>query len=116
MIMKVITKESKEGKRFLRMFDDSYIGGVLPYLSEVYKSYSQSKIDAYGECWGWVIDYAKKCSKLLTGSSWHVVDVGVISHNVFTFTFGAILYKVDNKGLYIDSMYIVITKENIYII
>lgn len=114
--MKVITKESKKGKQFLKMFEDSSIGGILPYLSQVYGRYSQSKINAYSECRDWVFEYAKKCSALLNGRSWKVVDIGVISHNTFNFTFGAILHKVDEYGRYIDSMYIVITKDNIYII
>lgn len=116
MIMKVITKESKKGKQFLKMFEDSYIGGILPYLSQVYENYSQRKINAYCECREWTFNYAKKCSKLLIGSSWKVVDIGVIAHNTFNFTFGAVLHKVDVYGRYIESMYIVITKENIYII
>lgn len=114
--MKFITKESKKGKQLLKMFGDSYIGGILPYLSQVYGSYSQNKIDAYNDCRDWVFGYAKKCSELLTGSSWHVVDIGVISHNTFSFTFGAILHKVDVYGRYLDSMHIVITKDSIYII
>lgn len=114
--MKVITKESKKGKQFLKMFEESSIGGILPYLSQVYGSYSQSKINAYSECRDWVFEYAKKCSALLNGKSWKVADIGVISHNTFSFTFGAILHKVDTYGRYIDSMYIVITKDNIYII
>jgi hypothetical protein len=114
--MKVISKESKKGKQFLKMFNDSYIGGVLPYLSQVYGSYSKSKINAYIECRDWVFEYAKKCSELLNGRSWKVTDIGVISHNNFNFTFGAILEKIDDNGFYIESMYIVITKDNIYII
>lgn len=114
--MKVITKESKKGKQFLKMFDDSYIGGILPYLSQVYESYSQAKINAYSECRDWVFEYAKKCSALLNGRSWKVADIGVISHNNFNFTFGAILEKIDSYGMYIESMYVVITKDNIYII
>ena len=114
--MKVITKESKKGMQFLKMFEDSNMGGILPYLSDVYGSYSQSKINAYNECREWAFRYAKKCSEPLIGSSWKVVDIGVISHNIYTFTFGAILHKVDVCGRYIESMYIVITKGNIYII
>ena len=114
--MKIINKESKKGKQFLKMFDDSFIGGVLPYLSQVYGSYSYGKIKAYNECRDWVFEYAKKCSALLNGISWKVADFGVISHNTFNVTFGAILHKVDVYGRYIDSMYIVITKDNIYII
>lgn len=114
--MKVITKDSKKGKQFLKMFDDSSIGGLLPYLSQVYGRYSQSKISAYNDCMDWVFEYAKICSALLNGRSWKVVDIGVISHNTFKFTFGAILHKVDMYGRYIESMHIVITKDNIYII
>lgn len=114
--MKVITKESKIGKKFLEMFEDSYIGGVLPYLSQVYRSYSVRKINDYMECRDWVFDYAKKCSALLNDRSWKVADIGVISYNNYNFTFGAILEKIDSDGLYIESMYIVITKDNIYII
>lgn len=116
MVMKVIIKESKKGKQFLKMFEDAYIGGILPYLSQVYKNYSQSKINAYSECREWTFRYAKKCSAPLIGSSWKVADIGVIAHNNFNFTFGAVLHKVDVYGRYIDSMYIVITKENIYVI
>lgn len=116
MIMKVIAKESKKGKYFLKMFDDSYIGGILPYLSQVYDNYSQRKINAYCECREWAVRYAKKCSAPLIGSSWKVVDIGVIAHNSFAFTFGAVLHKVDVYGRYIDSMHIVITKSNIYVI
>ena len=114
--MKVITKESKKGKQLLKMFDDSNMGGILPYLSEVYGSYSQSKINTYKKCKEWVFRYAKKCSEPLICSSWKVVDIGVISHNAYSFTFGAILHKVDVYGRYIDSMHIVITKGNTYII
>lgn len=116
MIMKVITKESKKGKQFLKMFEDSYIGGVLPYLSQVYGRYSQSKINTYNDCRDWVFEYVKKCSALLNGRSWKVADIGVISHNTFNFTFGAILEKIDDNGFYLESMYVVITKYNIYII
>lgn len=98
------------------MFDDSFVGGILPYLSQVYGSYSQGKIDAYSECSDWVFGYAEKCSAPLIGSSWKVADIGVISHNTFNFTFGAILHKVDVYGRYLDSMHIVITKGNTYII
>ena len=114
--MKIITKESKKGTQFLKMFDDANMGGILPYLSDVYGSYSQSKINAYNERREWVFKYAKKCSEPLIDISWKVVDIGVISHNTFTFTFGAILHKVDAYGRYLDSMYIAITKDNIYII
>lgn len=114
--MKVITKESKKGKQLLKMFVDSNMGGILPYLSDVYRSYSQSKINAYNKCREWVFRYAQKCSEPLIGSGWKVVDIGVISHNTYSFTFGAILHKVDVYGRYIDSMYIVITKGNTYII
>ena len=114
--MKVITKDSKKGKKFLKMFDNSNIGGILPYLSQVYESYSQHKINAYIDCRDWVFGYAKKCSEPLINSSWKVVDIGVISHNTYIFTFGAILHKVDVCGRYIESMYIVITKGDIYII
>lgn len=114
--MKVISKESKKGKQFLKMFNDSSIGGILPYLSQVYGRYSQNKINAYNDCREWVFGYAKKCSALLNGRSWKVADIGVISRNSFYFTFGAILHKIDDNGFYIESMYIVITKDNIYII
>ena len=114
--MKVITKESKKGKQFLKMFEDSYIDGILPYLSQVYGRYSWRKIKAYNNCQKWVFEYAEKCSDPLNGRSWKVMDIGVISYNNFNFTFGAVLHKIDEYGRYFDSMYIVITKDNIYII
>lgn len=114
--MQIVTKESKKGKSFLTKFEKSYKDGKLPYLSEVYGNYSLRKIEAFNWCRAWAYKYAGECSALLNGSRWKVVDIGVISHNCCKFTFGAVLHKVDEYGKYIESMYIVISKENIYII
>lgn len=115
--MKVINSNSKKGQKYLEMFKSSYINGRLPYLSQVYGSYSLAKISAYSDCRAIAYKYAKKISDNIEDDYyWKVVDMGVISYNRVKFTFGALLIKVDQLGRYHGSLHMVITKENIYII
>lgn len=115
--MKVINSNSKKGQHYLKLFESSYIKGRLPYLSQVYGSYSLAKMSAYSDCRVIAYKYAKKISdNIEDGYYWKVADMGVISHNRVNFTFGALLLKVDQLGRYYGTLHMVITKENIYII
>lgn len=115
--MKVIDRGSKKGKYFLDCFEKSSCGGILPYLSQVYGSYSQAKINAYNDCREYAFEYVKRLNKFAKiGECWKVADIGVISYNSQMFTFGAILHKCDVIGRYLESVYLVITKDNIYLI
>lgn len=115
--MKVIKSNSKKGHYYLKLFESSYINGCLPHLSQVYGKYSLAKMYAYSECSALAFKYAKKISDNIESNYyWKVVDMGVISYNWATFTFGALLYKVDQLGHYHGALHMVITKENIYII
>lgn len=115
--MKIIKKDSKKGKYYLRVFADSMVGGLIPCLSYVYMRYSKAKFYAYNDCIVFAHSIANKFNyNIECGNNWKVDDWGIIAHTSQLFTFGAILHKYNETGALLDTMHIVITKENVYII
>lgn len=88
-------------------------------LEDVYKTYSRAKDRAYSDCVDKVYEVVDEFNKryyAADGVYMRPWDWGVISYNVSSFTFGAILKVTDDDGEIVKWYFLVITKDNIYFI
>lgn len=118
--MKIIAKDSKEGKKLVHKFVTSYSHALtLPSLDDCYCKYSFAKLSAYNLCYELATGYCDMCNTSASGENKMVrilEDWGVLSFNSQMFTFGAVINCHSENFDFEELEYIVITKNKLLII
>lgn len=118
--MKFIAKDSKKGKLLIHKFDNAYAHALtLPSLDGCYCKYSFAKLSAYNTCYKIVNGYIDMRNRAASGENKmlrQIVDYGVLSFNSQVFTFGAVINRHSENFDFEEKEYIVITKNNVFII
>ena len=118
--MKFIAKDSKKGKLLIRRFVNAYAHVLtLPSLGDCYYKYSFAKLSAYNTCYNIVNGYIDMSNRAASGENKmvrQIVDYGILSFNTQVFTFGAVINCHSENFDFEENEYIVITKNNVFII
>lgn len=118
--MKFIAKDSKKGKLLIHKFVNAYARALtLPSLYECYRRYSFAKLSAYNTCYNIVNGYVDMYNRAARGENKivrQIVDYGILSFNSQIFTFGAVINIHSENFDFEENEYIVITKNNVFII
>lgn len=110
--MKIVDKNSVEGKNIIAMFIKAKgERAQLPYLDDVFGDYDFKQLGRYNACYALVESYIKLCN--ITSELRRLpVDWGVITHSFNNFCFGAIINCHSKDFSSEEIEYIVISSNN----
>lgn len=113
--IKHLVRGTKKAEYYYNMLNNARgkNGCFLPTLAESYNKYSSAKEIAYFNC----VDYVRAFARDWSDSQYIMIvsDYGIISHNINTFTFGAVMsIKSTIDDNFKEFRYIIITKNKAF--